>query len=108
HQRPAFLRSRAAPTVAAHRGGCADHGAGAAARPPPRCLKTIAGIVLGCRAHASTISRRLRNVFWRTHDWYVDLYDRFVTETSTWERQPPRQRNGGLRRWMAIIDTTYH
>jgi hypothetical protein len=76
--------------------------------PHRRCLKTIAGIVLGCRAHASTISRRLRNVFWRTHDWYVDLYDRFVIATSTWERQHSRRRNGGLRCWMAIIDTTYH
>jgi hypothetical protein len=76
--------------------------------PHRRCLKTIAGIVLGCRSHASTISRRLRNVFWRTRDWYVDLYDRFVIATSNWERQQPSRCHGGLRSWMAIIDTTYH
>jgi hypothetical protein len=40
--------------------------------PHRRCLKTLAGIVLGHRVHASTISRRLRNAAWRTRDWFVD------------------------------------
>ena len=74
--------------------------------PHRRCLKTLAGIVLDCRAHASTISRRLRNVFWRTRDWYIDLYDHFLLETATWERHQVRQGNGGLRQWLAVIDTT--
>jgi hypothetical protein len=76
--------------------------------PHRRCLKTLAGIVLGCREHASTISRRLRNFLWRTHDWYVDLYDCFVLETYTWERQHGQRPKGGLRCWMAVIDTTFH
>jgi hypothetical protein len=48
--------------------------------PHRRCLKTLAGIVLGHRVHAATISRRLRNAAWRTRDWFVDLFDRCVVD----------------------------
>jgi hypothetical protein len=75
--------------------------------PHRRCLKTLAGIVLGQRAHASTISRRLRNTAWRTRDWFVDLFDRCLVGALRYERQQaPRQRP--KRSWMAVIDTTYH
>jgi hypothetical protein len=76
--------------------------------PHRRCLKTLAGIVLGCRHHASTISRRLRNVCWRTRDWYVSLYNRYLEETHAWERRCARRDGRAMRHWMAIIDTTFH
>jgi hypothetical protein len=43
--------------------------------PHRRCLKTLAGMVLGRREHVATISRRLRNRHWKTHDWYTMLYE---------------------------------
>ena len=36
--------------------------------PHRRCLKTIAGMVLGHRVHVATISRRLVNPHWKTRD----------------------------------------
>jgi hypothetical protein len=75
--------------------------------PHRRCLKTLAGIVLGHRVHASTISRRLRNAAWRTRDWFVDLFDHCLVDVLRYERR----RVGAVpkkRSWMAIIDTTYH
>ncbi len=75
--------------------------------PHRRCLKTLAGIVLGCRVHASTISRRLRNAAWRTRDWFVDLFDRCLVDVVRYERsRAPGRRL--TRSWMAVIDTTYH
>lgn len=74
--------------------------------PHRRCLKTIAGAVLGDRVHASTISRRLRNPRWRTRDWYTDLHDDLLIDLSRWERQQPRDRHRRQRRWTVIIDTT--
>jgi hypothetical protein len=73
--------------------------------PHRRCLKTLAGMVLGHRAHAGTISRRLRNRLWRTWDWYKALYQQLWTDTNLWER---RQARGLMRQWMLIIDATYH
>lgn len=73
--------------------------------PHRRCLKTIAGEVLGGRCHAATISRRLTNPQWRTRDWYVDLYDRLLGNVDAWER---RQAKGKRRQWIVAIDTTYH
>ena len=73
--------------------------------PHRRCLKTIAGEVLGHRCHAATISRRLTNPQWRTRDWYVDLYDGLVGEVNAWER---RQAKGKRRQWLVAIDTTCH
>jgi hypothetical protein len=75
--------------------------------PHRRCLKTLAGIVLGARAHASTISRRLRNATWRTRDCFLSLYDHCLDDLHRYERslQPQRQAKRG---WMAVIDTTFH
>ena len=73
--------------------------------PHRRCLKTIAGEVLGGRCHAATISRRLTNPQWRTRDWCVDLYDRLLDNVDAWER---RQAKGKRRQWIVAIDTTYH
>jgi hypothetical protein len=73
--------------------------------PHRRCLKTIAGEVLGGRCHVATISRRLTNSEWRTRDWYVDLYDGLLGEVNAWER---RQAKGKRRQWIVAIDTTYH
>jgi Transposase DDE domain len=74
--------------------------------PHRRCLKTIAGAVLGDRVHASTISRRLRNANWRTRDWYVDLHDDVLLDIYRWERQQSRPPQRRKRRWTVIIDTT--
>jgi len=76
--------------------------------PHRRCLKTLAGLVLGCRRHASTISRRLRNACWRTRDWYLALYNRSLEETHTWERRCARRAGLTKRQWIAILDTTFH
>jgi hypothetical protein len=76
--------------------------------PARRCLKTIAGAVLGQREHASTISRRLRNVAWRTRDWFVSQYNHLLENVHRWERRGARQRPQRKRSWMAVIDTTYH
>ncbi len=73
--------------------------------PHRRCLKTMAGSVLGHRCHVATISRRLTNADWRTRDWYVDLYGRLLGEVDAWER---RQAKGTRRQWIVAIDTTYH
>jgi len=73
--------------------------------PHRRCLKTLAGMVLGHRAHAATISRRLRNPRWKTHTWYTRLYQALWSEADRWERQ---QASAPKRPWMLIIDTTYH
>ena len=77
--------------------------------PHRRCLKTLAGVVLGRRNHASTISRRLRNANWRTWDWYVCLYQHTLAAVDRYERQwAAAQRGEPARHWMAIVDTTYH
>jgi len=77
--------------------------------PHRRSLKTLAGIVLGRREHASTISRRLRNAHWRTWDWYTCLYRHTVADLDRYERQWAAARLGPCaRHWMAIVDTTYH
>ena len=76
--------------------------------PHRRCLKTLAGIVLGCREHASTISRRLRNAAWRTRDWFVCLYDQCLDDIHDYERPPGQRQHRACRSWMAVIDTTYH
>src|SRR5262249_47401385 len=72
--------------------------------PHRRCLKTLAGMVLGHREHVATISRRLRNPHWKTHAWYTQLYERLWIETDRWERHLA----GAKRQWMLVIDTTYH
>lgn len=76
--------------------------------PHRRCLKTLAGVVLGCRAHASTISRRLRNAAWRTRDWFVSLYDQCLDDIHGYERRLAQPQQRTKRSWMAVIDTTYH
>ena len=76
--------------------------------PARRCLKTVAGAVLGRREHASTISRRLRNVAWRTRDWFVSLYNHLLEDVHRWERRAGSQRSQRKRAWMAVVDTTYH
>jgi hypothetical protein len=73
--------------------------------PHRRCLKTLAGMVLGCREHAATISRRLRNRLWKTHTWYTALYEALWADTNRWERH---QAATSPRHWMLVIDTTYH
>ena len=73
--------------------------------PHRRCLKTVAGSVLGHRCHVATISRRLRNPKWKTRDWYTTLYEGFLEEIDRWER---RQARGRRRQWIVAIDTTYH
>ena len=73
--------------------------------PHRRCLKTVAGSVLGHRCHVATISRRLTNPKWKTRDRYTTLYDGFLEETNRWER---RQARGRRREWIVAIDTTYH
>jgi len=73
--------------------------------PNRRCLKTVAGSVLGHRRHVATISRRLVNPAWKTRDWYVTLYDGLREEIDRWER---RQAKGQRRQWIVAIDTTYH
>jgi hypothetical protein len=77
--------------------------------PHRRCLKTLAGIVLGHREHASTISRRLRNARWRTWDWYVCLYQHTWEAIDRYERQwLAAQPEAQPRHWMVIVDTTFH
>jgi hypothetical protein len=73
--------------------------------PHRRCLKTLAGMVLGHREHVATISRRLRNRRWRTHDWYTALGAELWWDTVRWERRRAGSKN---RQWMLVIDTTYH
>jgi hypothetical protein len=73
--------------------------------PHRRCLKTLAGMVLGHREHGATISRRLRNRHWKTHDWYTILCAELWWETERWERKLPGAQK---RQWMLVIDTTYH
>jgi hypothetical protein len=73
--------------------------------PHRRCLKTLAGMVLGHREHGATISRRLRNRRWKTHAWYTTLYQDLWSDTERWER---RHAGPKKRQWMLVIDTTYH
>jgi Transposase DDE domain len=73
--------------------------------PHRRCLKTLAGMVLGHREHVGTISRRLRNPRWRTHNWYTRLYEKLWLDTDRWER---RVAAGKKRPWMLVIDATCH
>jgi Transposase DDE domain len=73
--------------------------------PHRRCLKTLAGMVLGHREHVATISRRLRNRLWKTHDWYINLYEQLLSDTNRWEKRLAANRQ---RQWMLVIDTTYH
>jgi len=73
--------------------------------PHRRCLKTLAGMVLGHREHVATISRRLRNRLWQTHAWYVRLYQALWSGIDRWERQVAGKKQ---RYWMLVIDTTYH
>lgn len=73
--------------------------------PHRRCLKTLAGMVLGHREHVATISRRLRNRLWKTHAWYIQLYDALWSDIECWERQVAGNKK---RHWMLVIDTTYH
>jgi hypothetical protein len=73
--------------------------------PHRRCLKTLAGMVLGHREHTATISRRLRNRRWKTHDWYTRLYENLSSDTDRWERSVATEQK---RSWMLVIDTTYH
>jgi hypothetical protein len=73
--------------------------------PHRRCLKTLAGMVLGHREHVATISRRLRNRRWQTHTWYTKLYKELWSDTERWERRLPGKKK---RQWMLVIDATYH
>ena len=69
------------------------------------CLKTLAGMVLGHREHVATISRRLRNRLWKTHDWYTKSFKELWSDTVRWERRVAGQVK---RHWMLVIDTTFH
>jgi hypothetical protein len=73
--------------------------------PHRRCLKTLAGMVLGHREHVATISRRLRNRLWKTLAWYRQLYEALWSDIDRWER---RLAGTKKRHWMLVIDTTYH
>lgn len=73
--------------------------------PNRRCLKTVAGTVLGHRCHVATISRRLTNPQWKTRDWYTTLYEGLQQEIDRWERGKAK---GQRRKWIVAIDTTYH
>jgi hypothetical protein len=73
--------------------------------PHRRCLKTLAGMLLGRREHVATISRRLRNRLWKTHNWYTQLFQELWSDTDRWERKMAGRRQ---RHWMLVIDTTYH
>jgi hypothetical protein len=73
--------------------------------PHRRCLKTIAGSVLGHRCHGATVSRRLINPQWTTRDWYTTLYAGLQEEIDRFER---RRAKGQRRQWIVAIDTTYH
>src|ERR1044071_8157914 len=65
--------------------------------PHRRCLKTLAGMVLGHREHVAPISRRLRNRLWKTHAWYTQLYEALRSDTDRWERATAGTEK---RRWM--------
>src|SRR5262245_64653968 len=67
--------------------------------PHRRCLKTLAGMVLGHREHAATISRRLRNRRWKTRAWYTTLYEELGSDTDRWER---RLAGRTKRHWMLV------
>ena len=73
--------------------------------PHRRCLKTVAGSVLGHRCHVATISRRLRNPKWKTRDWYTTLYEGFQEEIDRWERRQARgqRRHGSWRSTRRIM-----
>jgi len=73
--------------------------------PHRRCLKTIAGTVIGHRVHVATVSRRLVNPSWRTRAWYLGLYERSWRETDAWERRVVKEKR---RQWIIPLDTTYH
>src|SRR5713226_6565196 len=73
--------------------------------PHRRCLKTLAGMVLGHREHVATISRRLRNRRWKTQRWYTTLYEELWSDTDRWERRLAGKKK---RHWMLVIDTTHH
>jgi len=73
--------------------------------PHRRCLKTLAGMVLGHREHVATISRRLRNRLWKTLDWYTTLYKELQADIERWERNLAGRNK---RQWMLVIDATYH
>ena len=73
--------------------------------PNRRCLKTVAGYVLGQRCHVATISRRLTNPEWKTRDWYTALYEELQGDVDRWERELAK---GARRKWIVAIDTTYH
>jgi hypothetical protein len=73
--------------------------------PHRRCLKTVAGSVLGHRHHVATISRRLMNPKWKTRDWYTTMYEGLQKDIDRWER---KQAKGRRRQWIVAIDTTYH
>ena len=55
--------------------------------PHRRCLKSIAGMVVGHRVLVATISRRLANPLWKTGDWYGELYQALWRGTDAWERR---------------------
>jgi Transposase DDE domain len=73
--------------------------------PHRRCLKTLAGMVLGHREHGATLSRRLRNRRWKTHDWYTTFSTDLCADTDRWEQRLAGKKQ---RHWMLIIDATYH
>jgi hypothetical protein len=73
--------------------------------PNRRCLRTVAGSVLGHRCHVATISRRLTNPQWKTRDWYTTLCEGLQRTIDRYERQ---QARGRRRQWIVAIDTTYH
>lgn len=73
--------------------------------PHRRCLKTVAGTVVGDRVHVATISRRLLNPRWKTRDWYVGLYDAMWRKTDAWERGVAQKKR---RQWIIPLDATYH
>ena len=74
--------------------------------PQRRCLKAIAGAVLGDRVHASTISRRLRKANGRTRDWHVDWHDDVLLDVYRWGRRQSRRPQRRKRRWTAVLGTT--
>lgn len=73
--------------------------------PHYRRLKTIAGLVLGHRVHVATISRRLVNPAWTTHDWHIGCVSSIMRETNRFERPLIKGRK---RKFMIIVDTTLH
>ena len=73
--------------------------------PHRRRLKTIAGMVLGGRVHAGTISRRLSNPLWTTRDWYERLSHATSAAADRDERPLTKKRK---RRFYLIFDSTLH